>query len=113
MFKDGQRNLHFVHVNKKVKGRTCRACHEVHASKHPDHTSDTVPFGAGGWEYKLNFEKTATGGQCLPGCHERKEYVRAPAKDRCRPPGDHARSRGQTEGGESLGAPDPQKESPQ
>ncbi len=86
-FEDGDLNLHFVHVNKKVKGRTCRACHEVHASKNPAHIRDTVPFGD--WKFELKFEKTDTGGKCAPACHEPAEYVRqqnaltttAPAKD--------------------------------
>jgi hypothetical protein len=30
-FRNGKQNLHFAHVNKE-KGRTCRACHEKHAS---------------------------------------------------------------------------------
>lgn len=77
-FKNGDLNLHFVHVNKKVKGRTCRACHEVHASKNPLHIRDKVPFGTGGWEFELNYKKTKTGGTCAPACHKPREYVRDP-----------------------------------
>ena len=31
-FRNGSRNLHFVHVANGRKGRTCRVCHEPHAS---------------------------------------------------------------------------------
>jgi len=76
-FKNGELNLHFVHVNKQTKGRTCRACHEVHASKRPVHIRDKVPFGPKGWQFDLNFEKTENGGKCAPACHKPLEYVRA------------------------------------
>lgn len=78
-FKNGDLNLHYVHVNKELRGRTCRACHEVHASKKPAHIREKVPYGTGGWEYAMNFEQTSTGGKCLPGCHQEKEYIREPA----------------------------------
>ncbi len=77
LFADGEKNLHYVHVNKERRGRTCRACHEVHASKNPAHIRDSVPYGAGGWEYKINFKQTAQGGSCTPGCHKEKTYVRS------------------------------------
>jgi len=71
-FRDGDRNLHYLHINKKVKGRTCRACHETHASNHPRHIRDAVPFGQ--WMLPVKFEKELTGGKCSPGCHAPKEY---------------------------------------
>jgi len=73
-FRNGNENLHFKHVNKPVKGRTCRACHETHASNYPKHIREAVPFGA--WELPVNFEKTGTGGSCTPGCHKIKKYDR-------------------------------------
>ena len=45
-FRDGERNLHFVHVNKQQRGRTCRSCHDVHATSRPFHIRDSVPFWA-------------------------------------------------------------------
>jgi predicted CXXCH cytochrome family protein len=75
-FRDGARNLHFVHVNKADRGRTCRACHEVHASKQPRHIRDGVPYGPKGWILKVNFTKTPTGGQCAKTCHDTKSYSR-------------------------------------
>lgn len=73
-FRDGNRNLHYLHVNKKVKGRTCRACHETHASNHDRHIRDAVPFGQ--WMLPIKFEKEPTGGKCSPGCHAPFSYKR-------------------------------------
>ena len=72
-FRNGDVNLHWLHVNQE-KGRTCRACHEVHASNHPFHVRDSVPFGTRGWMLEINYEQTATGGRCTPGCHVVRQY---------------------------------------
>ncbi len=76
-FRNGDRNLHFVHVNKETKGRTCRACHDTHASNLPRHMTDKVPFG--GWDIPINFELLPTGGACAPGCHKARAYDRVQA----------------------------------
>ncbi len=73
-FRNGKMNLHFKHVNKPSKGRVCRSCHQTHASNYPKHIREAVPFGS--WEVPLNFNKTETGGSCLPGCHKLKKYDR-------------------------------------
>jgi predicted CXXCH cytochrome family protein len=79
-FRNGSQNLHFVHVNRQ-KGRTCRACHDPHATNNPSHIRDSVPFGT--WPLPVNFTKTKTGGQCSPGCHQMFMYDRnKPAKNR-------------------------------
>ena len=75
-FRNGDQNLHFLHVNKRAKGRTCRACHETHASSNPKHVRDEVPFGTGGWMLPINFQKTETGGTCNSGCHRPYAYDR-------------------------------------
>ena len=72
-FRNGNQNLHFVHVNQQ-KGRTCRACHDAHATTNPRHIRDSVPFG--GWALPVGFNKTKSGGQCLPGCHKMFQYDR-------------------------------------
>ena len=77
-FRDGDRNLHFVHVDKESHGRTCRSCHEVHASTNSQHIAETVPFG--NWELPVKFERTENGGSCAPGCHGPQKYSRLPAK---------------------------------
>jgi predicted CXXCH cytochrome family protein len=73
-FRNVDDTLHFRHVNKPVKGRTCRACHETHASNYPKHMRESVPFGK--WEFPLNYSKSETGGSCAPGCHKLKKYDR-------------------------------------
>lgn len=72
-FRDGSRNLHFVHVNKE-RGRTCRACHEVHASKQDHHIREGVPYGPKGWMLKVGFTKLPNGGSCAKTCHDTKTY---------------------------------------
>ena len=73
-FRDGSKNLHFVHVNKGEMGRTCRACHEVHASVQEHQIRDAVPYGPRGWLLKINFSKTETGGSCAKTCHATRTY---------------------------------------
>ena len=73
-FRDGDRNLHFLHVNRVEKGRTCRACHEAHSSTMPKHLRESVPFGQ--WELPVGFQQTADGGRCTPGCHLPMQYSR-------------------------------------
>ena len=63
-FRDGDKNLHWLHVNQQ-KGRTCRACHEVHASREPFHIRESVPFGTGGWMLAINFSSDADGRHVL------------------------------------------------
>ena len=75
-FRNGDHNMHYVHVNKTTKGRTCRACHETHASRKEKHVRDAVPFGTGGWMLPINFVKSDTGGTCAPGCHRAYGYDR-------------------------------------
>ena len=73
-FRNGDRNLHFVHVNKADRGRTCRACHETHAGPQPLHVRESVPYG--NWQLPVNFKRTETGGSCAPGCHKELSYDR-------------------------------------
>lgn len=73
-FRNGKKNMHYVHVNKK-KGRTCRACHEAHASTQEKHIRLEVPFSPY-WNYKVEFTKTPTGGRCIVGCHKPRDYDR-------------------------------------
>ena len=75
-FRNGEDNMHFLHVNKEVKGRSCKACHEAHASSQPKHVRKSVPFGNMNWELPVTFTKLEDGGQCVVGCHAPKEYHR-------------------------------------
>ena len=72
-FRNGDLNLHFLHVNRE-KGRSCRACHHEHAANQPKHIRDSVPFGR--WEMHTQFTKTDTGGGCANGCHQPYKYDR-------------------------------------
>jgi predicted CXXCH cytochrome family protein len=74
-FRNGDRNLHYLHVNKKKKGRSCKACHEVHAGPQKKHIRAEVPFGEM-WSYPIEFTQTETGGGCLVGCHKPLKYDR-------------------------------------
>jgi predicted CXXCH cytochrome family protein len=75
-FRDKDRNLHFLHVNKEVKGRSCKACHQVHASTQEKHIRESVPYGEIDWELPVSFTKYDDGGKCVVGCHAPKEYHR-------------------------------------
>jgi predicted CXXCH cytochrome family protein len=73
-FRNGERNLHYLHVNNKVKGRNCKLCHNVHGSQNPKLVAESALFGK--WELPLKFVKTETGGSCSPGCHQTYSYDR-------------------------------------
>ncbi len=77
-FRNGNRNLHYVHVVNSRKGRSCRVCHDVHASDGQKLiTKDGAKFGD--WKIPLNFKMTETGGSCAPGCHRELSYDRKSA----------------------------------
>lgn len=73
-FRDGDRNLHAVHAAKSEKGRTCRACHDVHGAAQPKLIRTSFKFGD--WDAPIKFQVTQTGGKCSPACHVAKEYDR-------------------------------------
>ena len=87
-FRDGNVNLHYVHVHREDRGRTCRACHAVHASKTYAHISESVPYGQ--WRYKLSFTPTVSGGSCDSACHKARDYDRTRVAPLARPPDDPA-----------------------
>lgn len=96
-FRDGERNLHYLHVHNERKGRSCALCHEPHASGSPRLVADSVPFGA--WRLPLKFVKSETGGSCAPGCHRPQAYDRqSPGRKPVAPkpaPAPHRRQRSQ------------------
>ena len=75
-FRDNKVNLHYLHVNKSVKGRTCRACHHVHGSNQEHHIRESVPFGDIDWDLPVIFTIEEDGGSCQVGCHAPKGYKR-------------------------------------
>ncbi len=74
-FRNGPRNLHYLHVHRETKGRSCKACHELHGGPQEKHIRDEVPFGDM-WSYPISFTRSETGGSCVVGCHKPKEYDR-------------------------------------
>lgn len=73
-FRDGDRNLHFLHVKQPEKGRSCRFCHSAHAGRGPGLIRSDVAFG--NWKLPLGFEASPTGGRCATGCHRPLAYDR-------------------------------------
>lgn len=76
-FRDGDVNLHYLHVNDPQKGRSCALCHNVHGGAGPKLLADKVRFGQ--WQLPIKFVKTETGGGCAPGCHKPLSYDREAA----------------------------------
>jgi predicted CXXCH cytochrome family protein len=72
-FRNASTNLHYLHVNRK-KGRSCKACHEVHAGDQIKHIRAEVPFGM--WSYPIQFTSNKNGGSCVVGCHKPRSYSR-------------------------------------
>ena len=75
-FRNGNTNLHFIHVNKADRGRTCRACHEVHAAPQPHLIRNSVPYGNKNWLLPVNYRQDANGGSCEKTCHGPRAYDR-------------------------------------
>ena len=73
-FRDGLKNLHYLHVNKFKGGKNCTVCHAIHGGAQPKLIRESSLFGD--WEMKFNFNKTVTGGSCNPGCHRMRSYDR-------------------------------------
>ncbi len=73
-FRDGNRNLHYLHVNREKRGRTCRVCHDMHASKEEFQLRKYLLYG--NWWMPINFNKMENGGSCMSGCHLTRSYDR-------------------------------------
>ncbi len=75
-FRNGDKNLHFVHVNGE-KGRSCTICHNPHGSVNEHLINEKTQFGS--WEMPLRFKPLENGGSCSPGCHVERKYERVNA----------------------------------
>lgn len=73
-FRNGQRNLHYVHVRAGTWNRNCAMCHDTHAGTNDRIVRDEVQYKT--WAMRLNFARTGTGGSCAPGCHIQYKYDR-------------------------------------
>ncbi len=78
-FRDGKVNLHYLHVLNK-KGRSCRACHDEHASKYPHLIRKYTEFG--GIKFPMRYIANDNGGSCQPACHKKYEYDRVTPKNK-------------------------------
>lgn len=74
-FRNGLINLHYLHINKTIKGRSCKVCHDPHAAGQPRLISNKIP-GFGRWRIPIRYTKTEVGGTCVVGCHKPKTYDR-------------------------------------
>jgi len=75
-FRNGDNNLHYIHVSKDRKGRSCSVCHDAHAANRDRHIRDEIPYGPGGWKLPIRYESLQDGGRCSAGCHAPYEYNR-------------------------------------
>ncbi len=75
-FRNGDRNLHFLHVNKVAKGRVCKTCHGVHGADQIKLVKSRIP-GFGRWEIPINLQPGVDGATCTVGCHKPKTYDRS------------------------------------
>jgi predicted CXXCH cytochrome family protein len=91
-FRNGTGNLHYRHVNKNSRGRSCKLCHGVHGAEQPHLMADAVSFG--NWRMPVNFIKTENGGSCAPGCHEPRQYDRKATKQQGPAPAANAETEG-------------------
>ncbi|WP_456377902.1 cytochrome c3 family protein [Lutibacter sp.] len=71
-FRDGDVNLHYLHLNKE-KGRTCTNCHDAHSANNNKLIAKTRKFGR--WNMPLEFTENESGGTCT-GCHKALTYSR-------------------------------------
>jgi predicted CXXCH cytochrome family protein len=79
-FRDGDVNLHRVHLQAGDRSRSCAACHAVHSSNRPRLIADTVAYDGSPWMMPMGFVLTPDGGGCSPGCHEPLDYSRSARK---------------------------------
>lgn len=77
-FRNGDKNLHYVHIAKVEQSRSCTQCHAVHASGSARLIAQKVAYQGSDWMMDMNFEIRADGGSCGPGCHEPLSYSREP-----------------------------------
>jgi len=77
-FRNGNNNLHYIHVNKLEKGRSCKVCHDPHASNQSRLISSKVS-GFGRWRIPVRYSTGGDGGTCVVGCHKPKSYNRVNA----------------------------------
>lgn len=80
-FRNGDLNLHALHISGENRGRSCTSCHTVHGSDQPRHMAEAVAYQGSDWLMPMAFALTDDGGSCAPGCHEPLSYSRGEQRD--------------------------------
>lgn len=89
-FRDGQMNLHELHLTRGGdldRSRACSACHALHESQQPRLIATSVNFEGSGWKMPMKFTLTQEGGTCGSSCHEPMTYSRRPGGAKALPQG--------------------------
>ncbi len=73
-FRNGDDNLHFRHVARYPRGRSCILCHEPHQAENFALIDDHMDYG--NEKLTLEFSITKHGGRCETSCHIPVEYDR-------------------------------------
>ena len=76
-FRNGERNLHFLHLYGSKQKRTCAVCHQVHTSAQPFLLNSI--YHLYGQDISLGYKKADQGGSCANYCHKQMNYNRAEA----------------------------------
>lgn len=79
-FRNGSQNLHYLHATIPRKGRTCKTCHQPHASNGPKLINQSGS-SFGDWQMSISFTTAGDGGSCMPGCHRKMGYNRGKEVD--------------------------------
>jgi len=74
-FRNGDVNLHRVHVVELKRGRACHVCHTSHTSDTPHLLRQEIRFHE--WDAPIGFEPLTDGGSCSTPCHRKREYHRS------------------------------------
>ncbi len=75
-FRQGDRNLHSLHLEKQGHGNTCMTCHAIHGSNQGRHISRSIFYPGSTWKMRLDYTPSPSGGTCLTDCHEEIPYSR-------------------------------------
>ncbi|MEX0774916.1 MAG: cytochrome c3 family protein [Phycisphaeraceae bacterium] len=73
-FRNGENNLHVVHVSTGKRGHNCRTCHDTHAGANDRLVQDSFTLGKS--IVPIGFVRSDTGGTCTTGCHLQFGYDR-------------------------------------
>ncbi|WP_415062492.1 cytochrome c3 family protein [Bdellovibrio sp.] len=76
-FRNGETNLHHLHLMGTSKNRNCSACHTPHGSEQGALIKGNFQYL--GWSIPLIYKKNSQGGSCATACHKKMEYSREKA----------------------------------